>query len=194
MRIHCITTMVLALGLSACGPEDQTVPPASFETEGWIDTAPPSEPGPRPGQAGGEEDEGDEDDEDDEGGEESGRYWGVFMPADGPDGGAEGEFFAEENGVEVCLLVFDLAASEPSLPCEACSSAWSLTASNPSTEIDEDGACERLLPEPLEGLVLHLGIDGNNVLYRDSGEGWGEIGEAGFEEGEMWLEWEDGVD
>jgi hypothetical protein len=101
------TLITVATLLAACASEDETVTPAAFETEGWIDTSPPGPPGPRPGQSADEDGEDDEDEEDEEDEGENGTYWGVFAIADGATvEEASGEFFAFEGEEEVCLILF----------------------------------------------------------------------------------------
>lgn len=191
MRRATLTTV--ALLLAACGPEDESVQPAAFDTEGWIDTSPPGPPGPRPGQSADEEGE-DEDEEDEEGEEGEGAYWGIFAVADGATvEDASGEFYAFEGDEEVCLLLFEATASEPASSCADCSQAWTFTAAAPEVEIDVDGACERRAPANIEGMSFNLGYAGD-TLYRDDGDGWRASGEFGVEGNELWMEWAAGAE
>ena len=188
------TLIAASLLLAACAPEDDSVTPAAFETEGWIDTSPPGPPGPRPGQSADEDGEfGDEEDEEDEeGDEDAGAYWGVFAVADGGTvEEASGEFFAFEGGEEVCLILFEATASDPPTACSECSQAWTFTVGSPEAEIDVDGACERRAPANLEGTQFHLGYAGD-TLYRDDGSGWRAGGEFNVKGNELWMEWSDG--
>lgn len=182
-RAPVLLSVALLIG---CGPDDDTAPAAAFDSEGWIDTSPPSPPGPRPGVESDEEGEGDDEDED----EGEGAYWGIFAVAEGSAvEEASGEFFATEAGEEVCLLLFEAVASEPETPCADCSQAWTFTARAPEVEIDVDGACERLAPADLEGTRFQVGYAGD-TLFRNDGDGWRASGSFAVEGEELWMEWD----
>lgn len=174
----------LALALAACGPDPVG---AEFDTEGWIDTMPPGPPDEGP--------VGDGDDEDDEG-EEGGEleaYWGIWGEyANGEFGEMGGEFFAEQYGQELCLIEFYIALQGEAAGCDACSSAWEFRADDSFAEIDVK--CDEVGPGDVEGMTFKLGIADDGIVHRDEGDGFKPIGEWFEEDGELILEWEDGVE
>lgn len=182
--VVCVT-----LGLAGCG-EPELGP--TFDTEGWIDTSPPSTPSDRPGGGGGEDEDEDDDDEDSD---ETGAFWAIYGDfADGQWGEEViGEYFAIEAGREVCLIEFEVSVRGPVEGCSDCSAAWELEAGEAFEEINEGGACQSG-PPPIPGLVFRLGMAEPETAMMDDGSGWRPIGEAFQEEGELVLEWEDGVE
>ena len=176
-RALILLAMVVGCGEGTTGAE--------LESEGWIDSAPPGPPNQRPGA--GE----DEDEEDDEDGEGTWTAWGIFgVYADGQLTDAEGEFFAEEDEVEVCLLFFPVTVRAPLDTCTQCTAAWELELGTPEPEIDVDSGCQRHAPTQIEGLVLRLGFTSDGAVMHDDGEGWTPNGEAFTEDDELILEWE----
>ena len=161
-------------------------PPVVFDTEGWIDSAPPGQPNQKPDFTGGDE-------EDDDGDEESGAFMGIFGAfADGNLGEVEAEFFAESMGQELCIQFFEVSVVGPVSDCAACTHAWEFEFGATETELDVNAACSQG-PGDINGQRWKLGIDGDNNLYRYDGEVWQAIGESTVEAGELFMEWEYGA-
>lgn len=183
---------VLPLCLLACGPTSSGDPGSTAgnaDSEGWVDTGPPSLPPDRPGGDGDGDDE-DEDEDEEAGTEVLWSLWGDWTDNQlGME--LEGEVFVDENGQEVCILLFQGTLNGSLDDCTACEQAWEITLGAPEQELNEGGACERLVEDDVEGLVLRIGFAGE-ILYRDEGDGWDEVGEVFVEEGEIWLEWDAG--
>ena len=180
LALACASTLL------ACGSDSP--PSAEFESEGWIDTAPPGPPSARPTAADDEGAEGD-----DEGDEVAG-YWGIFGAyEDGMLSDVEGEFFVAgpQDEEELCLVLFPIAAVSPASGCDQCANAWDFEVGQPVEEINIDGACQTYGPSQIAGLVLKRGLTSDQVLLGNDGQGWRPIGEAWLEDGGVSLEWPD---
>lgn len=194
MRTTLPLTLLLALAtLSACGED---APLASFDTEGWIDTMPPSQPPPNPNHAegGGDEDDEDEEGEDEgeeEGEEDPGAFWAIWGAyADGMLSETAGEMFAFDGSNE-CVFFYEVTIVSTLDDCSECTAAWEFELGATEVEVDQNGACSNYGIDSVAGTRIKLGFAGE-VLMRDAGEGWAELGEAIVEEGELFMEWPDG--
>lgn len=180
--------VVAALALAGCAEPGSTVPPASFEGEGWIDTSPPGPPSPKPGLEGDEE--GDDDGEG-EGGLEA--FWTIYGEYNnGAYDVGGGEFFAEDALNELCGLTFEVTVVQTLDTCSECTAAWQFEFGASEREIDNMGGCDAYGPTQVEGTRISLGITADSLLLRDQGQGWEEFGESFVEDGELILEWFEG--
>lgn len=183
--------IIIALGLVAgCSgaPEDS----ANFETEGWIDTAPPGPPSEKPSPNGDEEgeDEDGEEEGEEEGEDEAGAVFVIFA---GYEGGVlsnpEGEFFSSDGEQATCEAFYGVTVGDALDTCQACDYAYTFTFDEPELDIDVDGACSEYGLDELGGSTMNLGWDGGEALFREVDGAWLQVGEAFAEEGEIILEW-----
>ena len=181
----CLPGLLLA---SACS--DSAAPPVVFDTEGWIDTAPAMPPGPKPLLSAWEDGEDDED-EGDEGEEGFEARFGIFGPyADGQLSSPEGEFYAGENGQDLCQIFYEVSLVGSIPPCDGCTAAYELSIGAAEVDTNANGACETYNGASLAGTTLRLGFIEGGALFREGNEGWQPIGDAGVEEGELWMGWD----
>lgn len=187
-KTHIIALIGMGL-LAACSgvPEGD----ANFETEGWIDTAPPGPPSEKPDPYGGEDGEDEGEDEGDEDGEEE--AGAVFVIYAGYENGMlldpQGEFYASDGEQVTCEAFFPVEAGEALDGCQECDQAHTFTFGEPELDIDVDGACAGFGIPDLGGTMANLGWDGNEGLFREVDGLWEQVGEAFVEDGEIILEW-----
>ena len=187
-----LLTVMLGLGLGACGGEEAI---ANFDTEGWIDTMPPSQPPPKPfEEAGGDEEdeEGEEEEGEEEGEEDPGAWlaaWGLYENGEWSD--PAGELFATDGAGGTCIALFDVTILATLDDCSECVGAWEIEFGGAEIEEDEGGMCAAAGVDSITGMTVRLGHTANDVLMIDDGSGWAPVedGEASTEEGELFMEW-----
>jgi len=171
--------------------ETESSPALMTSDTGMGDDSAPATTTTSGGAVDGEEDTAEDADGEEEGEREDfvGLYgWGTAVL--GESYASQGEAVVFVGGVEGCIAVWS-ATAVPDTTCPECSFAYRLTID--TVEVEEDVNCAEygFTAEALAGRQFAVGVQGNDGLALDDGDGWIETdGWGEFVEDRGVFEWE----
>lgn len=124
----------------------------------------------------------DEEEDDDEGTGDFIGFWGEgSLAEDGTLTNVWGDYSVYIEGEEGCYITWDAVAIEAG-DCENCQFSYRLTMGNIEGEVDDNCESHGMTAGTLDGYVLPVGLDAEEVAYSIEGDSWVQMGEFAYDQ------------